>query len=85
MMMMTPEDLIESAYTMTGGNVKDLPLDQLRRLMTITQFVSDLCLNEIERRGELTFAPSPEGGLAPIVPYQCEHMVETILTRPTGG
>jgi hypothetical protein len=64
-MMMTPKDLIESAYTVTGGDVKDLSLDQLQRLMTITQFVTDLCLNEIERRGELTFAPAPKGGLAP--------------------
>jgi hypothetical protein len=83
-LLMTTEDLIESADTVTGGDVKDLSLDQLQRLMTITQYVTDLCLNEIERRGELTFAPAPKGGLVPIVPYRCEHMVETILTRPGG-
>jgi hypothetical protein len=81
-LLMTTEDLIKSADTVTGGNVEDLSLDQLYRLMTITQYVTDLCLNEIEHRGELTFAPAPGGGLAPIVPYYCEHMVETILTRP---
>lgn len=32
--------------------------------MTITQHVTDLCLNEIERRGELTFLHG-----APVVPY----------------
>jgi hypothetical protein len=37
-----------------------------------------LCLNEIEERGELTFYLG-----SPIVPYHCDHMVETILTR--GG
>ena len=49
--------------------------------MTIAQFVTDLCLNEIKRRGELTFAPGKDG-LAVIVPCVCEHMVDTILTRP---
>jgi hypothetical protein len=83
-LLMTTEDLIESADRVTGGDVKDLSLDQLLRLMTITQYVTDLCLNEIERRGELTFAPAPKWGLVPIVPYQCKHMVETILTRPGG-
>jgi hypothetical protein len=81
-MYMTKHELIEAAYEMTGGSVEDLSVDQLERLMTTTQFVTHLCLNEIERRGELTFAPGPSGGLVPIVPYQCDHMVETILTRP---
>lgn len=46
------------------------------RLITITQYVTDLCLNEIERRGELTVLDG-----VPVVPYQCEYMVETVLTR----
>jgi hypothetical protein len=79
--MLTKAELIERAYNVTGGNVKDLTYDQLCQLMTVAQHVVDLCLNEIEVRGELTFAPSPSG-LAPIVPYVCDHMVETILTRP---
>ena len=62
---MTKEELIERAYMMTGGDVKELSRDQLVQLMTVTQFVTDLCLNEIERRGELTFAPGPHG-LAPM-------------------
>jgi hypothetical protein len=49
--------------------------------MTVTQFVTDLCLNEIEERGELTYAPIGDGRLAPIVPYACDHMIETVLTR----
>jgi hypothetical protein len=81
MMLMSKTELIEAAYEMTGGNIKDLSLEQILRLMTITQFVTDLCLNEVERRGELTYAPSGDGGLAPIVPYCSEHSVETVLTR----
>jgi hypothetical protein len=33
-------------------------------LMTITQHVTDLCLNEIERRGQLRFLDG-----SPVVPY----------------
>jgi len=73
---MTKQELIEAAYEMTGGNVKDLTLEHLQKLMTVTQFVTDLCLNEIEERGDLTFL-----GDMPIVPYQCDHSVQTILTR----
>jgi len=64
------------AYEMTGGNVKDLSLDQIDRLMTITQHVTDLCLNEIERRGQLIFLDG-----SPVVPYCSDYMVETVLTR----
>jgi hypothetical protein len=44
--MMTKHELIETAYELTGGNAADLTIEQLRRL-------TDICLNEIERRGEL--------------------------------
>ena len=60
---MTKNELVEAASEMTGGNIKDLTLEHLQKLMTVTQFVTDLCLNEIERRGELTFL-----GDMPIVP-----------------
>ena len=77
-MQLSKQELIEAAYDMTGGDIADLSYEKLCRLMTITQFVTDLCLNEIERRGELTFA---DGQV--IVPYMCDHMIETVLTR--GG
>jgi hypothetical protein len=73
---MSKADLIKAADDITGGNLKDLNTDQIGRLMTVTQYVTDLCLNEIESRGELA---SYEG--TPLVPYQSEHMVETVLTR----
>lgn len=76
-MWMSQQELTEAAYEMTGGNLKDLSREQLQRLITITQHVTDLCLNEIEARGELTFSDG-----SPMVPYQSEYMVETVLTRP---
>jgi len=74
---MTKQELIETAYVFTGGNVADLSIQQLCRLMTVTQYVTDICLNELEQRGELKFM----GGV-PILPYESEYGVETILTRP---
>jgi len=76
---LSKEVLYEAAIMMTGGTPwLNLSIPQLRRLMTITQFVTDLCLNEIEARGELTV--HPDGGL-PIVPYMSDHFGETVLTR----
>jgi hypothetical protein len=75
--------LIEAAYKITGGDVKDLSHDKLYRLMTVTQFVTDLCLNEVERRGELIYSSGQDGmPLAPIVPYCSDYGVDTVLTRP---
>jgi hypothetical protein len=74
---LTKADLIEAAYTITGGNLGDLSVGQIERLITITQHVTDLCLNELERRGELEL--TPDG--TPLVPYVSEYLVECILTR----
>jgi hypothetical protein len=74
---MSKAELIEAAYEVTGGNLNDLSLDRVYRLITVSQYVTDLCLNEIERRGALTFH-----GNVPVVPYVADHLVETILTRP---
>jgi hypothetical protein len=81
MAMMTKVELVEAAYEVTGGNVQDLSLDRLRSLMTVTQFVTDLCLNEIENRGGLTYSHDTS---RVIVPYQCDYMLETVLTRKSG-
>ena len=75
-MRMSEPELKEAAYEMTSGNIADLSLDQLYRLMTVTQFVTDLCINEVERRGELEFLDG-----VPVIPYCADHMVPTILTR----
>lgn len=78
--MMTKEQLVEAAYEVTGGNLADLSLEQLARTLTVATHVFDLCLNELERRGVLE---TTEDG-TPIIPYCCDHSVETLLTRPEG-
>ena len=75
-MKMTRAELEAKAIEMLGGNPRDFDLDRLQELITVTQYATDVMLNEIERRGELTF----EGGV-PIVPYMSNWAVETILTR----
>ena len=81
MSMMTKVELVEAAYEMTGGSVEDLSLEKLRFLMTVTQYVTDLCLNEIEDRGARTYTRDSD---RVIIPYQCDHMVQTVLTRGNG-
>jgi hypothetical protein len=64
---------------MTGGdaeNLSDLSTDKRRELMTAAQFISDLCLNEIEHRGELKFVAG-----VPVVPFESDYHVPTALTR----
>jgi hypothetical protein len=77
---MTKQELIEAGYDMTGGNVADISMAQLKRLMTVTQFVTDLCINEIEARGKLSFVDG-----VPVIPYDCDHGVETVLARVNFG
>jgi hypothetical protein len=50
---MTKEELIEAACEITGGNVKDLSVDQVQRLMSIVQHLTDLSLNERRSFGNL--------------------------------
>lgn len=80
-MMLSKEELIKAAHCMTGGDVADCSLDRLCQLVTVAQFVIDLCLNEMERRGELTY--SRDDGRV-IVPYQSKYVLPTILRASPG-
>ncbi|MBL6082491.1 hypothetical protein JMJ56_31485 [Belnapia sp. T18] len=71
------DDLIAATAEILGDDVAALSLERLFYLITVTQHSTDVLLNEIERRGELTFV----GGV-PNVPYESDHMVQTVLTRP---
>ena len=54
--------------------------DHIVELMTVTQVITNLCLNDIEQRGELT----GHNGRAIVTshrPYNADFVVETILTR----
>jgi len=52
-MQTSKQELIEAANEMTGGDIKDLSVEQLFRLATVALYVSDLCLNKIEDRRAL--------------------------------
>jgi len=50
---MTKEELIEAACEIIGGNVTDLSVDQVQKLMTVAQHLSDLSLKESRSFGNL--------------------------------
>lgn len=73
-----PKDvLITATAELLGGEVEGFSFDRLLHLITLTQHATDILLNEIERRGELTFFHG-----APMIPYESDYFVETVLTRP---
>jgi hypothetical protein len=74
--VVSEEELKRGADEITLGKVSELSSDEIYRIMTITQYVTDLCINEIERRGELDCA-----GDFPMIPYCSDFGVQTILTR----
>ncbi|MGJ4888977.1 hypothetical protein ACQR1Y_12325 [Bradyrhizobium sp. HKCCYLRH3099] len=74
---LTKEQLVEAAFDVIGGNdLKALSIDALVNKITVVQHAFDLCLNEIERRGEL----ETRDGMI-VIPYVCEYAVPTALTR----
>lgn len=54
-----------------------MTLDEVEKLVTVAQYVFDICLNELDDRGELR-----DGDGRVSVPYVCDHMIWTALTRP---
>jgi len=74
-MTMTKTELLEAADDVTGGeDLKHMPLDEVERLITMAQYIFDICVNELEERGELA---APDGRIG--VPYVCDYMVPTVL------
>jgi hypothetical protein len=66
------------AKMISGGLLLEfMSYEHIVELMTVTQIITNLCLNEIEERGELT---NHANGRV-IVPYNADFVIETILTR----
>ena len=87
---MTKEELIEAACEVIGGNVKDLSVDQVQKLMTVVQHLSDLSLKEHRSFGNLCAiratidaAVTPDGGTDDLVTLrltkeQCEFLIALV-------
>ena len=77
-MTMTKDDVqARIAKVIPGGLLLEfMSYNGIVELMTVTKIITNLCLNEIEERGELT-----EQERRAIVPYGTDFVVETILTR----
>ncbi|MDB5522785.1 MAG: hypothetical protein JWM58_548 [Rhizobium sp.] len=75
--IVTKEELEAAAKTLTRDReIEDLPSADLACMITVGQYVTDRCLAEIERRGELAFYDGQ-----PALPYHSDHSIETVLTR----
>ena len=47
---MTKDEMLAAADSIIGTrSINDMPIDQIHRLITVAQFVTDLCLHEIEK------------------------------------
>jgi hypothetical protein len=87
---MTKEELIEAACEIIGGNVKDLSVDQVQKLMTVVQHLSDLSLKEHRSFGNLCAiratidaAVTPDRGTDDLVTLrltkeQCEFLIALV-------
>jgi hypothetical protein len=75
---------LHAKHMMQAPDLSGYSYDEVVRILTVANYVADLCIKEIEDRGLLTWAPGPEGGLAPIIPdARPESMfISNVLTRP---
>lgn len=75
--VMVQGDLEQGVMDMTHDKeLETLPSHLILRMITFGQYLTDRCLNEIEKRGELEFIDGD-----PVLPYVSDHMIETVLTR----
>ena len=77
-MTMTRDEVQTRIAKMIPGGLllEFISYEHIVELMTVTQVITNLCLNEVEERGELT----DHAGRV-MVPYNADFVVETILTR----
>jgi len=73
---LTQTDLEAMADALSECEIERLDTDGIERLLTFGQYLTDRCLAEYERRGELSFMNGE-----PMLPYCSEHLVPSILTR----
>jgi hypothetical protein len=76
MNIMSEAELKACAKEFHGSDIGELPRAEIDHKVTISQYVTDICINELEKRGELTL----EKGRV-CVPYISFHFVDTVLTR----
>jgi hypothetical protein len=61
---------LHAEHMMQAPNLSGYSYGEVVRILTVANYVADLCIKEIEDRGMLTFAPGAptSTGLAPIIP-----------------
>jgi hypothetical protein len=85
-MTMTEEELrLHAQHLMQAQDLTGHGYDEVVRILTVAQYVADLCIKRIEEMGRLEWTYAPGYGNAPVIPdVRPESMfVENVLTR--GG
>ena len=74
---------LHAEHMMQAPDLSGYSYNEICRILTVANYVADLCIKAIEDRGQLTWAPSPTGKLAPIIPDNrpSSMFVEHVLTR----
>ena len=82
---MNEEELrLHAEHMMQAPDVSGYSYGEVVRILTVANYVADLCIKEIEDRGLITWSPSPGGGkLAPMIPdaRPPSMFVSHVLTR----
>ena len=77
------ELMLHAEHMMQAPNLRSYSYQEVVRILTVANYVADLCIKEIEDRGMLTWSPGPDGRPAPIIPdaRPDSMFVLNVLTR----
>jgi hypothetical protein len=75
---------LHAEHMMQAPDLSGYSYNEVCRILTVANYVGDLCVKEIGDRGQLTWSPSPTGKLAPIIPDNRppSMFVSNVLTDP---
>ena len=75
---------LHAEHMMQAIDLSGYSYDEVVRILTVANYVADLCIKEIGDRGLQTYAPSPVGEPAPIIPdaRPPSMFVSNVLTDP---
>jgi hypothetical protein len=66
---MSEEELrVHAEHLMQAQDLSGYTYDEVVRILTVAQYVADLCIKEIEDRGRLEWVFAPGLGLSPSIP-----------------
>ena len=73
---LSQDELVVRANGVLPKPMQAMTSQEIAEAMTVWQYLMDVALNTLEQRKDLQFIDD-----LPCVPYLCEHLIPTILTR----